>query len=173
MRIAGGGEVALCGPARRAPDRHHRAGGRGSRSVRRQDQLPPPALQPDLNPCSTTPSSSNWPPSSIGRSSTRVPLEHFSKRLPRHDDRRRLSHRTRLGGAADRQREESVIGHKIGLTSRAMQLSSQIDEPDFGTLLDSMRFTAQCRSTCWKFPRSRASSRRVSRWNSPSCSRRH
>ncbi len=31
-----------------------------------------------------------------------------------------------------------VIGHKIGLTSRAMQQSSQIDEPDFGTLLDDM-----------------------------------
>ncbi|MCG2606310.1 MAG: 2-oxo-hepta-3-ene-1,7-dioic acid hydratase, partial [Achromobacter sp.] len=31
-------------------------------------------------------------------------------------------------------------GHKIGLTSRAMQLSSQIDEPDFGMLLDDMFF---------------------------------
>jgi 2-oxo-hept-3-ene-1,7-dioate hydratase len=32
------------------------------------------------------------------------------------------------------------IGHKIGLTSRAMQQASQIDEPDYGTLLDDMRF---------------------------------
>ena len=31
-----------------------------------------------------------------------------------------------------------VIGHKIGLTSKAMQLSSQIDEPDYGHLLDYM-----------------------------------
>ncbi len=31
-----------------------------------------------------------------------------------------------------------VIGHKIGLTSKAMQQSSQIDEPDYGHLLDSM-----------------------------------
>lgn len=31
-----------------------------------------------------------------------------------------------------------VRGHKIGLTSRAMQLASQITEPDYGTLLDSM-----------------------------------
>jgi 2-oxo-hept-3-ene-1,7-dioate hydratase len=31
-----------------------------------------------------------------------------------------------------------VIGHKIGLTSRAMQLASQITEPDHGTLLDDM-----------------------------------
>lgn len=33
-----------------------------------------------------------------------------------------------------------IIGHKIGLTSRAMQMSSQIDEPDYGTLLDDMLF---------------------------------
>jgi len=34
----------------------------------------------------------------------------------------------------------TVRGHKIGLTSRAMQISSQIDEPDYGTLLDDMFF---------------------------------
>ncbi|MBK8738744.1 MAG: 2-oxo-hepta-3-ene-1,7-dioic acid hydratase [Betaproteobacteria bacterium] len=33
-----------------------------------------------------------------------------------------------------------VKGHKIGLTSRAMQMSSQISEPDYGTLLDDMFF---------------------------------
>jgi 2-oxo-hept-3-ene-1,7-dioate hydratase len=32
-----------------------------------------------------------------------------------------------------------VIGNKIGLTSKAMQQSSQIDEPDFGVLHDHMR----------------------------------
>ncbi len=31
-----------------------------------------------------------------------------------------------------------LIGHKIGLTSKAMQLSSQIDEPDYGHLFDDM-----------------------------------
>ncbi|WDM57245.1 2-oxo-hepta-3-ene-1,7-dioic acid hydratase [Pseudomonas sp. NEEL19] len=31
-----------------------------------------------------------------------------------------------------------VIGHKIGLTSRAMQISAQITEPDYGTLLNDM-----------------------------------
>ncbi len=31
-----------------------------------------------------------------------------------------------------------LIGHKIGLTSKAMQASSQIDEPDYGHLLDTM-----------------------------------
>jgi 2-oxo-hept-3-ene-1,7-dioate hydratase len=35
-----------------------------------------------------------------------------------------------------------VKGHKIGLTSRAMQLSSQIDEPDFAPLMDDMFFAA-------------------------------
>lgn len=31
-----------------------------------------------------------------------------------------------------------IIGHKIGLTSKAMQLSSQIDEPDYGYIFDDM-----------------------------------
>ena len=30
-----------------------------------------------------------------------------------------------------------LVGHKVGLTSKAMQASSQIDEPDFGYLLDN------------------------------------
>lgn len=30
-----------------------------------------------------------------------------------------------------------LVGHKVGLTSKAMQASSQIDEPDFGYLVDS------------------------------------
>ncbi|HEY6451564.1 MAG TPA: 2-oxo-hepta-3-ene-1,7-dioic acid hydratase [Steroidobacteraceae bacterium] len=34
----------------------------------------------------------------------------------------------------------SLRGHKIGLTSRAMQLASQINEPDYGDLLDDMFF---------------------------------
>ena len=34
-----------------------------------------------------------------------------------------------------------VKGHKIGLTSRAMQMAMKIDEPDFGTLLDYMFFS--------------------------------
>ena len=32
----------------------------------------------------------------------------------------------------------SVVGHKIGLTSRAMQMSAGIDTPDSGVLLDNM-----------------------------------
>jgi 2-oxo-hept-3-ene-1,7-dioate hydratase len=37
-------------------------------------------------------------------------------------------------------RGRKPIGHKIGLTSRAMQIASQITEPDFGTLLDDMLY---------------------------------
>src|SRR6202045_4333021 len=31
-----------------------------------------------------------------------------------------------------------LIGHKVGLTSQPMQPTSQIDEPDYGHLLDDM-----------------------------------
>src|ERR1700688_2087421 len=31
-----------------------------------------------------------------------------------------------------------LIGHKVGLTSKAMQRSSQIDEPDYGHLLENI-----------------------------------
>ncbi|EDW1732800.1 2-oxo-hepta-3-ene-1,7-dioic acid hydratase [Salmonella enterica subsp. enterica] len=37
-----------------------------------------------------------------------------------------------------------LVGHKIGLTSRAMQISSQITEPDYGALLDDMLFGEGC-----------------------------
>lgn len=33
-----------------------------------------------------------------------------------------------------------LVGHKIGLTSRAMQRASNIEEPDYGALLDDMFF---------------------------------
>ena len=44
-----------------------------------------------------------------------------------------------MGGFQDRGGRR-LVGHKIGLTSRAMQLSSQIDEPDYGALLDDMLY---------------------------------
>ena len=71
---------------------------------------------------------------------TRVPVEHFSKRFPGMtvEDGYRVS---RAWVARQLAEGRQVIGHKIGLTSRAMQISSQIDEPDYGTLLDSMLFT--------------------------------
>lgn len=68
---------------------------------------------------------------------TRVQLGQFSKRHPGmtiEDSYAIQREWMKLELAAGR----SVIGHKIGLTSRAMQLASQITEPDYGTLLDSM-----------------------------------
>ena len=71
---------------------------------------------------------------------SRQPVEHFSKRFPGMtvEDGYRIG---RAWVALQRAEGRQVIGHKIGLTSRAMQISSQIDEPDYGTLLDSMLFT--------------------------------
>jgi 2-oxo-hept-3-ene-1,7-dioate hydratase len=38
------------------------------------------------------------------------------------------------------KRGRTIKGHKIGLTSKAMQYSSNINEPDYGSLLDDMFF---------------------------------
>ena len=46
---------------------------------------------------------------------------------------------------------QKVVGHKIGLTSRAMQMSSQINEPDFGTLLDEMVYKDASDIPCSRF----------------------
>ena len=70
---------------------------------------------------------------------SRVQIEHFSKRFPGMtvEDGYAISRAwVKLKLAEGRV----VRGHKIGLTSRAMQQSSQIGEPDFGTLLDDMFF---------------------------------
>jgi len=73
---------------------------------------------------------------------TRQQVEHFSRRYPGMtiEDGYRIS---RAWVAMQLAQGRRVIGHKIGLTSRAMQVSSQIDEPDYGTLLDSMLFTCE------------------------------
>lgn len=44
-----------------------------------------------------------------------------------------------------------VRGHKVGLTSRAMQLASNIDEPDFGVLLDDMFYHDGAALPCSRF----------------------
>src|SRR3954468_19896143 len=70
---------------------------------------------------------------------SRVQVEHFSKRFPGMtiEDGYAVS---RAWVAQKIASGRTARGHKIGLTSRAMQLSSQIDEPDYGTLLDDMFF---------------------------------
>ncbi len=69
----------------------------------------------------------------------RVQVEHFSKRFP--------GMTVEDGYAVSRAWVKMKLaegrvarGHKIGLTSRAMQQASQITEPDYGTLLDDMFF---------------------------------
>ncbi len=72
---------------------------------------------------------------------SRAPVEHFSKRHPGMT----IEEGYRIGRAwvaLQKAEGRKIIGHKIGLTSRAMQVASQIDEPDYGTLLDSMLYTA-------------------------------
>ncbi len=70
---------------------------------------------------------------------TRVQVEHFSKRFPGMtiEDGYAVS---RAWVKMKLAEGRTVRGHKIGLTSRAMQLSSNITEPDYGTLLDDMFF---------------------------------
>ncbi|MCW5651279.1 MAG: 2-oxo-hepta-3-ene-1,7-dioic acid hydratase [Ramlibacter sp.] len=70
---------------------------------------------------------------------TRIQVEHFSRRYPAMtiEDGYAVS---REWMKLKRAEGRTVRGHKIGLTSRAMQISSQIDEPDYGTLLDDMFF---------------------------------
>ncbi len=73
---------------------------------------------------------------------TRMQVEHFSKRYAgmTMEDGYRIN---RAWMKIKAQQGRTVIGHKIGLTSRAMQVSSNIDEPDYGTLLDTMRYTCR------------------------------
>jgi 2-oxo-hept-3-ene-1,7-dioate hydratase len=70
---------------------------------------------------------------------TRTQVRHFSLRHPGMTvaDGYAIS---RAWSALKLARGRSVRGHKIGLTSRAMQQASQIDEPDYGTLFDDMFF---------------------------------
>ena len=70
---------------------------------------------------------------------SRVQVEHFSRRFPGMtiEDGYAVS---RAWVAMKLAQGRTVRGHKIGLTSRAMQQASQISEPDYGTLLDDMFF---------------------------------
>lgn len=70
---------------------------------------------------------------------TRIQVEHFSKRFPgiTIEDGYAIQRAwVRLKLAEGRV----IKGHKIGLTSRAMQMASQISEPDYGALFDDMFF---------------------------------
>ena len=69
----------------------------------------------------------------------RTQVRHFSKRHPEMTvtDGYAVQRAWVRRELADGRR---ILGRKIGLTSRAMQLSSQIDEPDYAPLMDDMFF---------------------------------
>ena len=68
---------------------------------------------------------------------SRVQVEHFSRLHPTMDMEDSYAIQSAWMDLC-RAEGRRVIGHKIGLTSRAMQLAAQITEPDYGTLLDDM-----------------------------------
>ena len=69
----------------------------------------------------------------------RTQVRHFSKRFPEMtvDDGYAIQ---RAWVALEIKDGRTIKGRKIGLTSRAMQQASQIDEPDFAPLMDDMFF---------------------------------
>ena len=52
-----------------------------------------------------------------------------------------------------------IIGHKIGLTSKAMQASSKIDEPDYGYIFDDLLITERRQGAVSRTTACRGSSR--------------
>jgi 2-oxo-hept-3-ene-1,7-dioate hydratase len=70
---------------------------------------------------------------------SRTPLRHFSKGNPGMTiaDGYAIQREWVKLEIADGRR---ILGRKIGLTSRAMQMSSQITEPDYAPLMDDMFF---------------------------------
>jgi 2-oxo-hept-3-ene-1,7-dioate hydratase len=72
---------------------------------------------------------------------TRTPLRHFSREYPAMTiaDGYAIQREWVKLELADGRR---IKGRKIGLTSRAMQQASQIDEPDYAPLMDDMFFAS-------------------------------
>ena len=70
---------------------------------------------------------------------TRTPLRHFSRQHPEMtiEDGYAIQ---RAWVQLELAQGRTIKGRKIGLTSRAMQLSSQITEPDYAPLMDDMFF---------------------------------
>ncbi|MDT7782990.1 MAG: 2-keto-4-pentenoate hydratase [Pseudonocardiales bacterium] len=52
-----------------------------------------------------------------------------------------------------RYRNRDVIGHKVGLSSLAMQQMMGVDEPDYGHLLDDMQLAGTADASAYLFPR--------------------
>ncbi|SMC79771.1 2-keto-4-pentenoate hydratase [Lentzea albidocapillata] len=52
-----------------------------------------------------------------------------------------------------RHRNRDVIGHKVGLSSLAMQQMMGVDEPDYGHLLDDMQLAGTADASAYLYPR--------------------
>nr|WP_244632877.1 2-oxo-hepta-3-ene-1,7-dioic acid hydratase [Aeromicrobium sp. CFBP 8757] len=72
-----------------------------------------------------------------GRS--RVPIERLTARYPDMEVEDSYAVQ-RLWRSRNEETGRRVVGHKIGLTSRAMQLATGITEPDYGIVFDDMVF---------------------------------
>jgi len=85
---------------------------------------------------------------------SRVPIPQLSKTFPQIEieDAYRIQDFWAEGRIAKGAR---VAGHKIGLTSRAMQMASKMTEPDYGRILDDALFNdgAQIRADIFIKPR--------------------
>lgn len=90
----------------------------------------------------------------LGAEESRVPIPQLSKTYPQIEieDAYRIQDLWAEGRIAKGAR---VAGHKIGLTSRAMQMASKMTEPDYGRILDDALFNdgAQIRADLFIKPR--------------------
>ena len=90
----------------------------------------------------------------LGAEESRVPIPQLSKTYPQIEieDAYRIQDLWAEGRIAKGAR---VAGHKIGLTSRAMQMASKMTEPDYGRILDDAQFNdgAQIRADLFIKPR--------------------
>lgn len=85
---------------------------------------------------------------------SRVPMVQPSKQWPEMEleDAYRIQD---LWAEARISAGAKVVGHKIGLTSRAMQLASKMTEPDYGRILDDALFNDGARIPASTFIRPR------------------
>ena len=116
------------------------AGRRRARGVRRQVRQPASAVR-QMTPTLDDRTISALAKQLYDARKSRTQLRHFSKQHPSMtiDDGYAIQRAWVKLEQADGHR---IVGRKIGLTSRAMQQSSQIDEPDFAPLMSDMVFAA-------------------------------
>lgn len=75
----------------------------------------------------------------VDAAKTRVPVPLLTRRFPEMvvDDSYRVQ---RVWQQRNVEAGRKLVGHKIGLTSRAMQMATGITEPDYGAIFDDMIF---------------------------------